>query len=377
MPGAAAAGTAERAPEHDPIVAVDGLTKRFGALAAVDDVSLEILRGEFFALLGPSGCGKTTLLRLLAGFETPDRGRVAIDGTDMARVPPYRRPVNMMFQSYALFPHMSVEQNVAFGLRQERLPRAIIEARVGEMLELVQMRPLAGRRPSQLSGGQRQRVALARALARQPKLLLLDEPLAALDRKLREETQFELVGIQRRVGITFVVVTHDQGEAMTMATRLAVMEHGKIRQLGTPEEVYESPASRFVADFIGAANLFEGEIIGREADHLVIDSDETGSRLAAEPDERAAAGRSIVLAVRPEKIAVTAVLPAGAANLVRGRVGEIGYAGDVSVLKVVLPTGKVVRAAIGNASRTERRVFAPGEEVWLSWPARNAVLLAD
>jgi putrescine transport system ATP-binding protein len=377
MEAAARQGASARAPESDPIVAIDGVSKRFGATLAVDDVSLEIRRGEFFALLGPSGCGKTTLLRMLAGFEQPDAGQIAIDGADMAAVPPYRRPVNMMFQSYALFPHMNVAANIGFGLRQEHLSRDKIAARVDEMLDLVQMRALAGRKPASLSGGQRQRVALARALAKQPKLLLLDEPLAALDRKLREETQFELVNIQHRVGITFIIVTHDQDEAMTMATRLAVMEHGKLRQLGTPEEVYESPASRFVADFIGAANLFEGVVASSTADGVLIDSSEAGARLAVEPYGRAIEDASIALAVRPEKIAVTAIMPAGAANLLRGTVREIGYAGDVSVLKVALPSGKIVRAAIGNASRTERRVFAAGEEVWLSWPARNAVLLAE
>jgi putrescine transport system ATP-binding protein len=359
----------------EPIVAVRGVTKRFGATVAVDHVSLEIARGEFFALLGPSGCGKTTLLRMLAGFETPDEGQILIDGRDMGAVPPHRRPVNMMFQSYALFPHMTVERNVAFGLRQEGMPRDAIAALVGEMLDLVQMRPLAGRKPAQLSGGQRQRVALARALAKQPKLLLLDEPLAALDRKLREETQFELVNIQKRVGITFVVVTHDQDEAMTMATRLAVMEAGRIRQLGAPEEVYENPANRFIAGFIGAANLFEGRIAALAPDHVTVETPE--GRLAAAPGESAREGESVAVAIRPEKIALSAVEPAGAANVLRGTVRDMGYAGDVSHFNVALPSGRIVRAAIGNVSRTDRRIFAAGETVFLTWPAANAVALRE
>jgi putrescine transport system ATP-binding protein len=361
----------------DPIVAVRGVTKRFGPTTAVDHVSLEIRRGEFFALLGPSGCGKTTLLRMLAGFESPDAGQILIDGAEMAQVPPHRRPVNMMFQSYALFPHMTVEQNVAFGLRQDRRLKDEIQARVGEMLDLVQLRALAGRKPAQLSGGQRQRVALARALAKHPKLLLLDEPLAALDRKLREETQFELVGIQRRVGITFVVVTHDQDEAMTMASRMAVMDRGRIRQLGTPEEVYENPANRFIADFIGAANLFTGRVAALAPDHVTVDSAEAGGLLLAAPGEGVVEGAEVAVAVRPEKVAVSALEPKGAANAVAGRVRDVGYAGDVSIFNVALASGKVVRAAVANASRTERRVFAAGETVWLTWPAVNAIALLD
>ncbi len=282
---------------------IEAVVKRFapGAAAAVDGVSLDIAAGEFFALLGPSGCGKTTLLRLLAGFETPDAGRILIDGVDMAGVPPYRRPVNMMFQSYALFPHMTAAQNVGFGLRQDGLPRAEIAARVAAMLDLVKLGPLARRKPHQLSGGERQRVALARALAQEPKLVLLDEPLAALDRKLREETRFELVRIQQRVGVTFLMVTHDQEEAMSMASRIAVMSGGCIVQLGTPQQIYEEPASRFVADFIGAVNLFAGRVAGAASGFLHVDSAEAGATLVVE-HAPLAAGSEVAIAVRPEKI---------------------------------------------------------------------------
>src|SRR5580692_11873195 len=265
--GLAKRGSAKRgfAPWSDPTAApllrIEGLRKQFGGYTAVDQLSLDIYQSEFFALLGPSGCGKTTLLRLIAGFELPDAGRIAIDGSDVTDVPPYRRPVNMMFQSYALFPHLDVAGNVAFGLKQEGMERRRREARVAEMLALVQMSDYARRRPHELSGGQKQRVALARALARMPKLLLLDEPLAALDRKLREETRLELIGIQERVGTSFVFVTHDQEEALGMASRIAVMDKGKVRQIGRAAEIYERPATRFVADFVGAVNLFDGVLV--------------------------------------------------------------------------------------------------------------------
>ena len=294
-----------------PHLRIEGLSKRFapGAAPAVDRVSFDIARGAFFALVGPSGCGKTTLLRLLAGFERPDEGRILIAGDDMAEVPPYRRPVNMMFQSYALFPHMSVADNVAFGLKQEKRPRREIAARVTAMLELVQLARLAERRPGQLSGGERQRVALARALVKEPKLLLLDEPLTALDRKLREETRYELVRIQERVGITFLMVTHDQEEAMSMAGRVAVMHEGRIVQLGTPREVYETPASRFVADFLGAVNLFAGRVAASDGRRLIIDSAEAGASLVVEHRAPLAEGSAVAVAVRPEKIALGAAPP--------------------------------------------------------------------
>ncbi len=343
-----------------------------GGAAAVDGVSLAIERGAFFALLGPSGCGKTTLLRLLAGFETPEEGRILIDGADMTGVPPFLRPVNMMFQSYALFPHMTVAQNVGFGLRQDRRPRREIAERVGAMLDLVKLGRLADRKPGQLSGGERQRVALARALVKEPKLLLLDEPLAALDRQLREETRFELVRIQRRVGITFLMVTHDQEEAMTMASRIAVMSQGQIVQLGTPQEVYETPANRFVASFIGAVNLLGGRVAGREGNLLVIDSDELGARLAVE--HAAMPAGPVTMALRPEKI-VLATEPSRAAwNKVSGTVAGVAYRGEASTYEVTLAGGKVLRATLHNAGRRAAS-FAVGQTVWLSWDAAAPVVL--
>jgi putrescine transport system ATP-binding protein len=361
--------------EAAPHLRIEGVAKRFapGAAAAVDGISLDVERGEFFALLGPSGCGKTTLLRLLAGFERPDEGRILIDGSDMSGVPPYRRPVNMMFQSYALFPHMTVAENVGFGLRQERLPRAVIADRVAAMLDLVKLGRLASRKPQQLSGGERQRVALARALVKEPKLLLLDEPLTALDRKLREETRFELVRIQQRVGITFLMVTHDQEEAMSMASRIAVMSQGRIAQLGRPEAVYERPETRFVADFIGAINLFVGRVQGVDGGRLVVDSDEAGARLAVGHGRVLAPGTEITLAVRPEKIAL-ADAPQEAANELRGRVRDVAYRGEASTCRIELKTGKVVRVTLPNAARGAAAPV-PEAPVWLSWPADAAVVL--
>ena len=352
---------------------LEGVAKRFqaGGAAAVDGVSLDIAAGEFFALLGPSGCGKTTLLRLLAGFETPDAGRILIDGADMAEVPPYRRPVNMMFQSYALFPHMTVAQNVGFGLKQDRLPRAEIVQRVAAMLELVRLAALAGRKPHQLSGGERQRVALARALAQEPKLVLLDEPLAALDRKLREETRFELVRIQQRVGITFLMVTHDQEEAMSMASRIAVMSQGRIVQLGSPQEIYESPATRFVADFIGGINLFAGRVSGDEGGLLLVDCAEAGGRLVV-AHRALAPGSEVAVALRPEKIALA---PAEAlANRLQGTVRAMADRGEASTYEIELPTGKMLRVSASNTDR-RGRVYAPGEAVALGWDPAAAIVL--
>ena len=320
-----------------PIVRIEGLTKRFGAITAVDKVDLVIERGELFALLGSSGCGKTTLLRLLAGFETPDAGRLVIDGQDMTGVPPHRRPINMMFQSYALFPHMNVADNVGYGLRREGLPKAEIAGRVGAVLEQVRLSDYAARRPAQLSGGQRQRVALARALVKRPKLLLLDEPLAALDRKLREGTRFELVRLQEELGLTFVMVTHDQEEAMSMASRLAVMDLGRIAQVGTPHEVYERPRSRFVADFIGIANILP---IG------------DGRRW---------------LALRPEKIALSAARP-DTAHAVAGKIVDVAYEGDRSLYRVATDDDRVLLVSTANVARTAE-TFRRGQRVWLGWAA--------
>jgi len=355
---------------------IENVTKQFDGKLAVNDISLSIEQGEFFALLGPSGCGKTTLLRMLAGFEQPSAGRIVIDGADMTRVPPYERPVNMMFQSYALFPHMTVAQNVGFGLRQDGLDRGIIRDRVGEMLDLVQISALAGRKPSRLSGGEKQRVALARALVKQPKLLLLDEPLGALDRKLREQTQFELVRIQRQVGITFVVVTHDQDEAMSMATRIAVMESGKLRQVGTPGQIYETPNSRFVADFIGAVNMFSGKVTGHESGMLTVASPETGCVIEIANTEPVPAGTEVAVAVRPEKISLARTAPEGdLANSVRGTLRDIAYLGEISIYRVELPSGATIRVSLLNAERLAGPGFARDENVWLSWSAAAGVLL--
>ena len=364
------------AADRPPHLLVDSVTKRFGEVAAVDDVSLAVGRGEFFALLGPSGCGKTTLLRLLAGFETPDAGRILIDGVDVTAVPPYARSVNMMFQSYALFPHMSVARNVGFGLHQERVAGAEIRARVAAMLDLVQMAELADRKPHQLSGGQRQRVALARALVKQPKLLLLDEPLAALDRKLREQTQFELVRIQERVGVTFIIVTHDQAEAMTMASRIAVMHAGKLRQIGAPGEVYESPNSRFVADFIGAVNLLSGRLREIADDgHLIVDSPEVGTLRVA--GAAPSPGATMTIALRPEKIVLVRGPAAASPNQHDGIVREVAYLGGLSLYRIELPSGAMLRASVPNTARLAGASFARGDRVLLSWPVAAGLVLPE
>jgi putrescine transport system ATP-binding protein len=349
------------------------LTKRFATAArpAVAGVSLAIERGEFFALLGPSGCGKTTLLRAVAGFEAGDSGNIVIDGVDMAGVPPYRRPVNIMFQNYALFPHMSVARNVGFGLRQEGLDRAQIERRVAAMLDLVKMTEFAARRPGQLSGGERQRVALARALIKEPKLLLLDEPLTALDRKLREETRFELKRIHARVGITFLMVTHDQEEAMSMASRLAVMNDGRIEQEGSPEAVYENPANRFVAGFLGAINLFEGKVVGAEAGLLWVDT--AAGRLAA-VHAPLAAGTAVAVAVRPEKLSLTSGPGAAAHNVLPGIVRSVAYRGEASTCEVELPANRLVRVTVPNVGGGTRD-WAPGVAIFLSFAPDAARVL--
>ncbi|PWC52330.1 polyamine ABC transporter ATP-binding protein [Azospirillum sp. TSO22-1] len=364
-------------PAQVPYVRIERVTKRFGDFLAVDDVSLDIHRGEFFALLGGSGSGKSTLLRMLAGFEPLTEGRIFIDGADMAGIPPYERPVNMMFQSYALFPHMSVEQNVAFGLKQDRLPRGEIRDRVAEMLELVQLAPFAKRRPHQLSGGQKQRVALARSLAKRPKLLLLDEPLGALDKRLREQTQFELVNLQEKLGVTFIVVTHDQEEAMTMASRIAVMNHGAVTQVGTPTEVYEYPNSRFVAEFIGSVNLFEGRVVEDEPDHALIRSADAGCDLYVSHAAPAPVGSTVHVAVRPEKIALSKEPPAEAdgRNTARGVVREIAYLGDVSIYLVELASGKTVRVTATNLARRADLPVSWDDEVTLTWRPFAGVVL--
>jgi putrescine transport system ATP-binding protein len=345
-------------------------SKRFAATDAVDQVSLSVEGGEFFALLGPSGCGKTTLLRLIAGFETPDSGQILIDGVAMGAVPPYARPVNMMFQSYALFPHLNVAGNIAFGLRQERMDRRRRDARVADMLALVQMSDYARRRPHELSGGQKQRVALARALAKMPKLLLLDEPLAALDRKLREETRLELTGIQERVGTTFLVVTHDQEEALGMASRIAVMNRGRLVQTGPPAEIYERPNSRFVADFVGAVNLFEGEVIpGFNAPWLRISDTEQPIPL---PAVELPTGSRLVLALRPEKLLLSTERPEGFA--LAATVATVGYQGGHSTMHLATRSGLSLRAHLPSAAA---QGLDRGAAVWASWSPEDGVVLAE
>ncbi|HEY2275422.1 MAG TPA: ABC transporter ATP-binding protein [Steroidobacteraceae bacterium] len=377
QPTPAAAQPAASVPDS-AYVRIRDVSKKFGDFTAVDHVSLDIRRGEIFCLLGGSGSGKTTLLRMLAGFETPTTGGIEVDRQDLSRVPPYERPVNMMFQSYALFPHMSVEKNVAFGLEQEHLGRDAIRRQVGEILEIVKMNGYGTRRPHQLSGGQRQRVALARALVKRPKLLLLDEPLAALDKKLREHTQFELLNIQQRLGVTFIVVTHDQEEAMTLGTRLGVMNHGRIVQVGSPSDIYESPANRFVADFIGSVNMFEGQVSQDGTAGLRIDCAELGGAVRADRTVTCAHGATVWTAIRPEKISISRGKPAAAnENLVRGAVREIAYMGDMSIYLVQIESGKMMRVTLPNTVRGGERPIAREESVWLSWHGSSPVILTE
>ncbi|MFZ1099992.1 MAG: ABC transporter ATP-binding protein [Steroidobacteraceae bacterium] len=382
MNTASATAAAPRTADADSAyVSLVDVTKKFGDFTAVDAVSLDIRRGEIFCLLGGSGSGKTTLLRILAGFETPSAGTIRIDGVDMSAIPPYERPVNMMFQSYALFPHMSVEKNVAFGLEQEGEGREQIRGKVGEILELVRMSGYGARKPHQLSGGQRQRVALARALVKRPKLLLLDEPLAALDKKLREHTQFELLNIQQRLGVTFIVVTHDQEEAMTLGTRLGVMNHGRIVQVGTPSDIYESPATRFVADFIGSVNMFEGRVRGADAAGVYIECGELGCTLRAEGAASSAAGATVWTAIRPERINIGRQPPAHtggtAENAVHGTVREIAYMGDMSIYLVQIASGRMLRVTLPNVTRGAERPLTRGESAWLFWHGSSPVVLTE
>ena len=357
-----------------PLISLDGVSRSFGGVAATEAVSLDVGQGEFLALLGPSGCGKTTLLRLIAGFEIPDAGTIRIDGEDMTGVPPWRRPVNTVFQSYALFPHLSVASNIAFGLRQDRLPKWEIDLRVAEMLALVRLEDQAGRKPHQLSGGQRQRVALARSVAKRPKVLLLDEPLGALDKKLREETQFELMDLQQDLGLTFMVVTHDQEEAMTMADRIAIMDKGEVMQVATPAEIYEAPSSRFVADFVGSVNLFEGKVAGQDAGRVKI-ATASGFDIQAEESAAPPAGETVWYAVRPEKIRISSQRPETAVNAVEGEVWDIGYLGDMTVYNVKLANGQIVRSSQLNAHRTTADPLTWNDRAWLAFPADAGVVL--
>jgi putrescine transport system ATP-binding protein len=377
-------------PQAQAYIRIENVTKKFGEFVAVSDVSLSIYRGEIFCLLGGSGCGKTTLLRMLAGFETPTNGRIFIDGQDMAAVPPYRRPVNMMFQSYALFPHMTVEQNVAFGLKQEGVPKAEVTERVQSMLSMVKLDQFIKRKPHQLSGGQRQRVALARSLIKRPKLLLLDEPLGALDKKLREHTQFELVNLQEKLGVTFVVVTHDQEEAMTLASRIGVMNHGRIVQVGTPHEIYEFPSTRFVSEFIGNVNMFEGRIVADEPDHVTIDSKELGAPIYIGHGVSTAPDATVWVAVRPEKVVLTREEPVAAHgvphamlshdgdfNRAQGVIKEIAYMGDTSIYIVLLDSGKQLRVTQPNTHRHSDSPLTWEERVWISWHESSAVVVTE
>jgi|YNPMSStandDraft_1061717.scaffolds.fasta_scaffold02762_5 putrescine transport system ATP-binding protein len=368
-----------RDPDAEPYLRLRGVTRRFGEVTAVAGIDLDIYRGELFALLGGSGSGKTTLLRMLAGFERPDSGTITLDGEDLLAMPPYERPVNMMFQSYALFPHMTVAENIAYGLRREGLPRAEIAARVAEALELVQLVGLERRRPAALSGGQRQRVALARCLVKRPKLLLLDEPLGALDKSLREATQFELVNIQERTGTTFIMVTHDQEEAMTMASRIAVMAEGRLAQVGTPAEVYEYPASRFVAAFLGTANIFEGIVRRAEGPGALVESTALDALFRSDADSPKPVGGRVFVAVRPEKMRIEKVAEAGGngPNRLDGTVRDIAYYGDFVMYVVALPDGSVVRVSRPTETRLTELPITWNDPVAVTWPDFATVLLAQ
>lgn len=363
-------------PNQVPQIVIDGVTKTYGSFNAVDNVNLRIYKGEIFALVGSSGCGKTTLLRMLAGFAEPTSGRLTLEGADLVGVPAHERPVNMMFQSYALFPHMTVESNVGYGLRTLSVPAAEKAKRIAGALELVQLGHLGKRKPHQLSGGQRQRVALARALIRRPKVLLLDEPLSALDKKLREQTQFELMDIQHEVGTTFVIVTHDQDEAMALSSRIAVMDQGKVLQVGTPSEIYEFPRSRFVADFIGTTNFFEGTVIAGDPGIVTLQSDELGVPVRVDDLGRFSLGQRAWIAVRPEKIWLSKQPLADAGiNQVKGTVWELGYLGNRSTYQVKTETGKLISAVMQNDRRTAERAIDWNDTVYASWDVTAGIVL--
>lgn len=359
-------------------IRIRDVSKHFGDFVAVDDVSLDIGKGELFSILGGSGCGKTTLLRMLAGFEIPTAGTIEIDGHDVTNLPPYERPVNMMFQSYAVFPHMNVEKNIAYGLVKDGIKKDEIARRVDAMLELVQLGDFRRRKPAQLSGGQRQRVALTRALIKKPKVLLLDEPLAALDKKLREHTQFELMNIQYELGITFVVVTHDQEEAMTLSSRIAVMDKGRFRQVGTPKEVYEFPDNRFVAGFIGTINTFRGRVTAINEETISVHSEELGISLPALGKHAVEIGQEVDIAVRPEKIFLDRDRPTNDEDtILQGVVDDLGYLGNRSLYRIRLPGGRIIQASSQNRRRSVTRFLEWEDKVWVSWRPRSAVVLID
>jgi putrescine transport system ATP-binding protein len=363
-----------------PLLRIEGVVKKFGSFRAVDGVSLDIRAGEFFALLGPSGCGKTTLLRMLAGFETPDEGRILLSGRDIAPVLPHERPVNMMFQNYALFPHLTVRDNIAFGLKRANMPRADIAARVAEMVALVKLEGLEKRRPDQLSGGQKQRVALARSLARRPQVLLLDEPLAALDKKLRESTQWELMELQRRLGMTFIIVTHDQEEAMTVAGRIGVMDAGRLDQVATPRELYEAPSSRWIAEFVGDVNLFDGQVESREGHRLVVSTREAGTVVVAEPRDPVTK-TMVSVAIRPEKVKLSRRGPVSDAtatrsiNRLEGVVTDVSYLGGLTTYKVKLDSGAVVRSSMANTTRIDLDAYSMSQRVVVWFTPDDCVVL--
>jgi putrescine transport system ATP-binding protein len=366
-------------PDAQPFIKLQSVSKHFGTFTAVDSVDLEIYKGELFSLLGGSGCGKTTLLRMLAGFETPSSGTISIDGVDMTDVPPYDRPVNMMFQSYALFPHMTVEKNVAYGLQRDGIAKSEIEQRVDEMLAMVELTEFRKRKPHQLSGGQKQRVALARSLVKQPKVLLLDEPLAALDKRLRENTQFELMKIQDQLGVTFVVVTHDQEEAMTLSTRIAMMDAGRFMQIGTPTEIYEFPESRLVANFIGSANMFEGRVTENGPDHVVVQSKQPQCEFYIDHGISIQEGTKVWAAIRPEKIRISKSPPeTNTHNQMKGVIDDIGYLGKLSTYRVRITDEKIIEITSPNLSRP-KDVSLPldwDDEIYLSWEASSVVVLS-
>ena len=363
--------------DAEPFIKIRNVTKKFGEFTAVDNIDLDIYKGELFSLLGGSGCGKTTLLRMLAGFEPPSSGTIYIDGVDMTDVPPYARPINMMFQSYALFPHMTVEQNVAYGLKRDKIPKDEITRRVDEILSMVELSDFIKRKPHQLSGGQRQRVALARALVKRPKVLLLDEPLGALDKRLREQTQFELINIQDQLGVTFVVVTHDQEEAMTLSTRMAMMDAGKFQQIGTPTEVYEYPESRLVANFIGSANMFEGRVSQSGPDHVVVTSKELGVEFNTEHTNSIMEGTKVWIAVRPEKITLSKTPLDVTTNQLKGVVVDIGYHGKTSTYRIRISNDQIIEVSVPSQKRPkgDRQSIDWDEEIYMNWDQSNAVVL--
>ncbi|WP_109465356.1 ABC transporter ATP-binding protein [Albibacillus kandeliae] len=363
-------------PEKKPLIRFQNVTKKFGTFTAIDNLSLDIYEREFFALLGPSGCGKTTMMRMLAGFETPTSGRIELAGKNIIPVPPNKRATNMMFQSYALFPHLTVWDNIAFGLRREGMEKDKMNARVEEMLRLTRLERFAKRKPHQISGGQRQRVALARSLAKAPTLLLLDEPLGALDAKLRQDTQFELMDIQEKTGTTFVIVTHDQEEAMTVASRIAVMDEGQLIQVATPDRIYETPVSVYVADFIGDVNIIEGKTTLIEDGQYQIDWAEGQMPLHAASSQPFDKGQTCFVAIRPEKVAISAEKPQAADNIVQGKVLDIAYLGNLSTYHVELADGTIIKSQTANTRRIARRSFTWGDTVWLSWTATAGVMLA-